>query len=256
MGKDTSIAWAHHTFNAWTGCSKVSPACTHCYAEAWAKRSGLVIWGEQGTRRRTSAANWKEPLKWNKAAGLNGVRERVFVNSLSDWAEDRDDLISVRADLFELIWECQNLDFLLLTKRPENIRQFLPSTSEHAGEFAALYWKNVWLGTTVENQEWADKRIPHLLQIPAAVHFISAEPLLGAIDLERYLYSFRLGWAIVGGESGAGFRPMNLDHARSLRDQCKAAGVSFFYKQNSAFRPGSDDLLDGVRHHEMPEVNK
>lgn len=271
MGENTKISWAHHTQNFWTGCSKVSPACDNCYAESWSKRSGIVIWGDEGTRRRTSATNWRNPYKWNARAKANGERERVFVNSLSDWAEARPELDSIRHDMFKVIGECEYLDFLLLTKRADNIKNCLPD------DWGAGY-PNVWLGVTVENQEWADERLPHLLAVPAVIHFISAEPLLGSIDLMK-LYPNpsepwhssvaisctlmggqrfrRADWVITGGESGPHHRPLSLDHVRSLRDQCNSSGVAFFFKQHGGLRPDSNGcLLDGREYKGFPQVTR
>ena len=263
MGENTKIEWTHHTFNAWTGCAKVSPGCAHCYAESWSKRSGLVVWGENGTRRRTSQALWREVLKWNERARQTGERERVFVNSLSDWAEDRPELVEIRKEMFALIEKCEALDFLLLSKRPENFWRFLPWCSVDSAGRPEAYgeaWKNVWLGVTAENQEWADRRIPLLLETPAAVRFISAEPLLQRLDLAMHMgiapqhddLHGLLNLVITGGESGHGRRPFDLDWFRSLRDQCAAAGTAFFMKQLDKVQSIPDDLM--VR--QMPEVRR
>jgi len=244
-----------YTFNPWVGCTKVSGACDFCYAEGWAKRTGNAdLW--QGERRRTSDANWRKPLKWDAEAARLGVRHRVFCASLAD-VFDNQVPREWRADLWLLIKSTPHLDWLLLTKRPQNIAKMLP-------DVWGTGWPNVWLGTTAENQAEADRRIPHLLAAPAAVRFISAEPLLGPIDLttiwlrrdgERptelshrlgdyvrpltgnFRDSPRLGWIIVGGESGRGARPMHPDWARAIRDQCAAAGVPFFFKQWGAWGP-------------------
>jgi protein gp37 len=261
MAENTKISWATHTMNFWTGCSKQSPACANCYAETWAKRSGLVVWGDSGTRRRTSPQNWRKPYRWNELAKSSAERPRVFSNSLSDWAEARSELDEIRRDMWQVIRNCRNLDWLLLTKRADNIANCLPD------DWGAGY-PNVWLGVTAENQEWADKRIPELLSVPARVRFISAEPLLGSIefsDVTRRSDSVsQLGkkamngidWLIVGGESGPKHRPLNLDHVRSLRDQCVAAGVAFHFKQVGGIRPESGGcMLDGREWKEFPEVN-
>lgn len=242
MAENTKIEWADHTFNPWTGCQKVSPACDHCYAEGWAKRSGLVQWGPHAERRRTSVANWRKPLTWNLRAGLAGVRQRVFCASLAD-VFDNAVPAEWRADLWTLIAQTPHLDWLLLTKRPGNIANMLPVPFD----FERLY-PNVWLGCTVVNQEEADRDIPKLLDTPAAVRFLSMEPLLGPVDLNAlpcgrqknmsalgpgYLFNDPpfVDWVIVGGESGPGARPMHPDWVRSLREQCQAAGVSFLFKQ-------------------------
>jgi protein gp37 len=245
MADKTAIEWADATFNPWVGCTKVSPACDHCYAEAWAKRTGHPeLW--QGERRQTSAAYWLKPLKWDREAAASGLRRRVFCASLADWLDNQVPY-AWRLDLGILIERTPNLDWLLLTKRPQNFDKCSPWAP---GDIPS----NVWLGTTTENQEEADRRIPALLAVPAAKHFISAEPLLGPIDLRMLHHDgitnidtlsgrhgiaqpmqgkcARLDWVIVGGESGPGARPMHPDWPRALRDQCQAAGVPFFFKQH------------------------
>ena len=232
MGENSKIEWTDHTFNPWMGCTKVSEGCTFCYAEELMDhRYGKVTRGPQGTRVRTSAANWRKPLQWDKQAAAQGWRYRVFCASLADVFEDRPDLFGWRRDLFSLLTSTPHLDWLLLTKRPENIMPML----HDIGWFIKA--DNVWFGTTVENQEQADKRIPHLLSVPAKVRFLSCEPLLGPVDLRKCYegevkqWSGGINWVICGGESGQGARPMHPEWARSLRDQCQAAGVPYFFKQ-------------------------
>ena len=236
MGKDSKIEWTHHTFNPWIGCVKVSPGCAHCYAEAQNKRWGRDLWGSAKPRQITSDAYWKQPHAWNADAEAAGERKRVFCASMADVFEEREDLVETRLRLFSVIDETPWLDWLLLTKRPQNIHKVL---REELNE--ASFPGNVWLGTSVEDQQRADERIPHLLNAPAAVRFLSCEPLLGEVDLKlnygvngRYTQPMRrehLDWVIVGGESGHGARPMHPGWARSLRDQCEEFGVSFFFKQ-------------------------
>ena len=260
MGANTKIEWADHTFNPWVGCTKVSPACDHCYAESWAKRSGnAALW--QGQRRRTTAANWQKPRKWNREAEASGKRARVFCASLAD-VFDNQVWDRHRHDLWHLIEQTPHLDWLLLTKRPQNISKMLPDPETGVKPWGAG-WPNVWLGTTVENQREAERRIHHLFSVPAALRFLSCEPLLGALDLRRIDvpgYGFfdsltpgyfidggpprrGLDWIIVGGESGPKARPMHPDWARSLRDQCQDAGVPFHFKQWGAWAPG--ECIDG-----------
>lgn len=239
MGKNTNIEWCNHTWNPWVGCTKVSPGCAHCYAESLSKRTGLAVWGDNGTRRVTSDANWRNPLKWAKDAAKRGVREQVFCASLADVFEDRDDLAAPRHRLWNLIFETyDSLDWLLLTKRPENF-DMLP----------LQFWDRVWLGTSVENHT-AKTRIEHLRKAHAAVRFLSVEPLLedlGTINLDG------INWVIVGGESGAGARPMEEAWVRSIRDQCVEASVPFFYKQRiDGGRKISLPELDGVSWSERP----
>jgi protein gp37 len=258
MGEKTGISWCDHTFNSWIGCAKVSPGCANCYAERDNNRYGWVDgWGLNGERRKTSISNWKKPLAWNRAAKLAGVRRKVFCASLADVFEDRQELIEWREDLFNLIEQTEYLDWLLLTKRPENIIKWY-GISNYPDEIR----DNVWIGVTAENQEMADKRIPLLLEIPARVRFISCEPLLSVINIDDawpWDKPFKDGihWIIAGGESGSNDRPMNLEWARSLRDQCKDSGTPYFFKQVGGTRRiaghWGGDLLDGVQHHEFPK---
>lgn len=239
MGANTAIEWAHHTFNPWVGCTKVSPACDNCYAEAWAKRTGQsALW--QGGRRFTSNANWHQPIKWNRKAGELGIRQRVFCASLAD-VFDNQVPDTWRFSLFAMIAETPNLDWLLLTKRPQNMRKMLEIADGDVLPAWGDGWPNVWLGTTVENQTEADRRIPQLLATRAAKRFLSCEPLLGPVDLGGVVLSRRtnacwkwlddLDMVIAGGESGPNARPTHPDWVRGLRDQCVPAGVAFFFKQ-------------------------
>lgn len=263
MGENSGIQWTTHTFNPWVGCQRVSPGCEHCYAEAYDKRVGgaklpdgtkALRWGPSAPRVRTSAANWRKPLAWDRAAAAAGRRDRVFCSSLADVFEGRPELAPWRAELFQLIARTPNLDWLLLTKRPENIARLWPrpiafpdgSTCYRPG---ADFWPNVWLGTTVEDQRRANERIPELLKVPAAVRFLSCEPLLERVDLSRWLHRqpaaatwdgmgwppganpSPIDWVIIGGESGPGARPFALEWARDLVRQCRAAGVAPFVKQ-------------------------
>ena len=200
MGENSKIEWTDHTFNPWTGCTKVSPGCDHCYAEAWAKRSGLVQWGNN-PRRRTTENNWKKPVKWNSEAvefkQEHGHRLRVFCASLAD-VFDNQVPSSWRKDLFALIRECGRLDWLLLTKRPQNISKMLPSNWGDG-------YPNVWLGMTAEDQTYFDQRWKHLQKIPAVIKFISYEPAIGPLRLPTD--GPHPDWLISGGESGGGAGP-------------------------------------------------
>ena len=234
MAELSKIEWCDSTFNPWTGCQAVSPACDHCYAEALEKRFGHTDrWGPHGTRVRTSTTYWKQPIKWNKQAEAYGIRRRVFCASLADIFDHKAPQ-EWRTELWRLINETPNLDWLLLTKRPQNVCKMVPS-SWGGG------WPKVWLGCTVENQEEAERRIPHLLAIPAAVHFLSCEPLLEDLDLNDWLTE--IDWVIVGGESGPGRRPIDLAHARRLRDDCRLYDVAFFMKQVDKVLPIPPDLM-------------
>jgi protein gp37 len=240
VAKNTKIEWTDHSFNPWTGCTKVSPGCDHCYAEGWAKRSGTVRWGADEPRRRTTEANWRQPVKWNQEARAAGKRARVFCSSLAD-VFDNEVPEDWRHDLFDLIDATPHLDWLLLTKRIGNakgmIERIVPSMIEC--DHGAWPWPHVWIGATVVNQEESDRDIPKLLQVPARVRFLSVEPMLGPIDLVPYIHcdvGNAIDWIICGGESGPGARPMHPDWARSLRDQCKGAGVPFLFKQWGEWR--------------------
>ncbi len=297
MTKNTNIEWADHTFNGWEGCNKVSPGCAHCYAEARNARFGggvAVNWGPGAPRRRTSAANWQQPLKWEREAWLfrqcndcgwrgtmkgmlcmqchsadtGEARQRVFCSSLADVFDNQVDP-QWRQDLFELIEATPSLDWLLLTKRIGNAARMIEGTT--FPKHRAWPWPNVWLGATIVNQEEADRDIPKLLATPAAQRFLSIEPMLGPVDLtvmdddagvvgyeplsghrwHRFSawpdkFGPTIDWVIVGGESGPNARPMHPDWARSLRDQCEAAGVPFLFKQWGEWMP-QDEFQNGTR---------
>ncbi len=229
MAENTSIEWCRHTMNFWVGCTALSPACDHCYAEAWAKRTGHPeLW--QGERRRTTAENWQKPLKWDRLAAARS-RDRVFTNSLADFLDNQVPG-RWRDDAWHRIDQCRNLDWMILSKRPENGPKMLPGPAIGAPEWGAG-WPHVWMGTTVENRA-RKRRIDALRQIPAVVRFLSCEPLLedlGELDLTG------IHLVIVGGESGPGARPMHPAWARSIRDQCAAAGSAFFFKQVGDWAP-------------------
>lgn len=278
MGENTNIEWAHHTFNPWEGCTKVGPGCDHCYAETRNKRFHGGNWGAGAPRRRTSPANWAKPRRWNTQAAEKGVRYRVFCASLAD-VFDNEVPTEWRADLFKLISETPHLDWLLLTKRIGNVIGMvtevaeIPRQGSHSGHLMAHHWRNgrppanVWLGATVVNQQEADRDIPKLLDTPATVRWLSMEPLLGPVNISKWLHRGDHGlaemdpmaasmlsaseadgtgwvrpavdWVIVGGESGADARPMHPEWAFDLRDQCIAAGVPLLFKQWGEWVPRS-----------------
>jgi len=244
MAERTKISWTDHTFNPWGGCSKVNEGCAHCYAEhVMDHRFGRVKWGPQGTRRRTSMGNWRQPLRWDRAAAKAGTKRKVFCASLADVFEDRPKLVPWRNDLFDLIDATPNLYWLLLTKRPENIKKmWKPADSDlfsnqdqydHPECLYGRYRSNVWLGTSIANQDNADEFVQRLLGCRSMTNvlFLSVEPQIGRISLTPWIEL--LDWVIVGGESRQGglVRPFNIDWARLLRRQCQEASVPFFLKQ-------------------------
>lgn len=261
MADQTNIEWCDSTFNPWIGCTRVSPACDDCYAaRSTPARTLGVAWGPGEPRRLTSEANWRQPLAWQRQAAAfqaqHGRRRRVFCASLADVFDNEVDP-GWRSNLLRLILDTPDLDWLLLTKRVGNVTRML---AEIAGDLQLLTYRewtgqlpaNVWLGTTVVNQAEADRDVPKLLRVPAAVRFLSIEPMLGPVDLTGEWLTAQLGsypfkglptehrtklidlldWVICGGESGPKARPMHPDWARSLRDQCAAAGVAFNFKQH------------------------
>ena len=238
MGANSKIEWTTHTFNPWWGCTKVSEACKHCYAEAWAKRVGESIWGPKSERRQLSDAHWRQPVKWNRDAMGASERPRVFCASMADVFEDRAELAPLRDRLFDLIEATPNLDWLLLTKRPQNVASMARWDEE---------WpENVWLGATIELQQRADELLPYLTAIPAKVRFISAEPLLGPLEIETWLES-SIDWVITGGESGPKARPASPEWFRSLHAQCMRAETAFHFKQWGDWAPGDGENFPAAK---------
>lgn len=274
MAENTKIQWATHTFNPWRGCTKIAAGCANCYADAQSKRNPgtLGIWGPNGTRVVASEAMWREPVRWNyhaEKAELSGASTdspRVFCASLADVFEGWEGQVSnsrgeklymshgepaklwhIRQRLMGLWRATPYLTWLVLTKRPENILTML--TGRH---------HNIWLGTSIANQEDADRNIPELLKCRdwAAKLFVSVEPLIGPVDLsvpwdgEQTLPTLQADWVIVGGESGPHARPCNVDWIRSIVRQCQAAGVPCFVKQTGAVvldgNPGSPCSWPGL----------
>ena len=270
MAANTSIEWAHHTMNPWRGCEKVSAGCKHCYAEhaapvRIARSKGLETWGAGAAREIASESMWKQPLLWDRKAKEAGERHRVFCASLADVFEDyqgpsADAVKAARLRLWALIEATPNLDWLLLTKRPQNVMNMVPDSWQYEMP------QNVWMGCTVENQEAAEQRIMWLLSIPAKVRFVSQEPQVGPVDWNRIevlkedgltpgahinaltghvsgpddVLPRKVDWIIVGGESGHNARPFDVAWARQTVAQCKAAGVPVFVKQL-----GANPWLDG-----------
>jgi len=267
---DTTISWTDKVWNPTRGCARVSPGCERCYAETFASRfsgpgqpyEGLVTLGKRWNRvGRFIADKLEEPLHWRKPA-------RIFVNSMSDlfYEAFTDEEI---AAVFGVMAVCPQHTFQVLTKRPERARKWFewvsrqaetcnagrgmneaafclchaqreakqaPSLSRNAGETCRRAWPlpNVWIGASVEDQQRADERIPHLLRIPAAVRFVSHEPALGPVDFGGAIVRRSINWLIVGGESGPNARPFDVAWAHSAVEQCRAAGVPCFVKQIGA----------------------
>ena len=219
--ENSKISWTDHTFNPWIGCSRVSQGCVNCYAENMMDhRYHRAKWGPGQARQLTSDANWKKPLAWNRVAAAIGRRFKVFCASLAD-VFDAEVPQEWRERLWRLIAETPNLDWLLLTKRPENFN-FLSWPTD------GVPYPNVWLGVSAENETEALKRIPILRAWNAAIKFVSAEPLLG--DISSVDFS-GIDWIIPGGESGSGARPINIEWVRSLIRAAEKAGAQIWVKQ-------------------------
>ena len=261
----TGISWTTHTWNPVSGCSEVSPGCDNCYARTLSERWRGTKAFPNGFDVTLRPHKLRQPVKWKDPA-------RVFVNSMSDFWHRLipDDYIKA---VWDTMLEADHHVYQVLTKRPDRMERKIADLDLDLAP-------HIWLGVSAENQKFADARIPVLLRVGAEVSFVSAEPLLGPIDfrewlpgimdksvggaswhtdaqgVERYDLGFEplnpVRWIIVGGESGAGRRPMDYDWVRSIRDQCAERGGAFFYKQGNAFRPGRDDVLDGRVHREYP----
>lgn len=290
MSDNSAIEWTDATWNPTTGCSKVSVGCTNCYAEKLSHRFG---WTEKPWNAAHATENVKlhgdrlnQPLKWKQP-------KRIFVNSMSDlFHEQVPDKFIV--DVFSVMAEASQHIFQVLTKRPERMMELLNSPTiandvwlqtSRGVDASPSPWPlpNVWLGVSVENQQAADERIPLLLQTPAAVRFLSCEPLLGPVSLDRWFglehgkewaecicdeidptdrpcltceCRMELGkksglhWVITGGESGSNARPMHPEWARSLREQCTGAGVPFFFKQWGGWEPSE---AIGTTYHKVSD---
>jgi protein gp37 len=213
MPEKTDIEWTDATWNPVTGCTKVSPGCAHCYAESITlrfRRGGPFLPGK--TTIRLHPDRLRLPLTWKSP-------KRIFVNSMSDLFHEEVPVDFIR-EVFTIMAQAKWHTFQVLTKRHERLQSLA----------CKLAWPpNVWTGVSVENQYWVDRRVPALLEIPAAVRFLSVEPLLKPVDLRLYLQA--INWVTVGGESGPKARPVDPNWVRQIRDDCWNAGVPFFFKQ-------------------------
>ena len=252
MSENSRIAWCDHTFNPWWGCTKTGQECVFCYAEVMAHRLGLKCWGD-APRRLFGDGHWNDPRRWDRSAARSDKRAKVFCGSMCDIFEDEvPGLDEQRMRLWKLIEITPALDWLLLTKRPENIERMHPFI-EIGGELIERF-DNVWFGTTVGCRS-SLPRVDELRRSPATVRFLSIEPLLEDLGHLDDIDLTGISWVIVGCESGPNARPMEDDWVRSIRDQCRAADVAFFFKQ--AMREGKLDhepKLDGRTWRQMPEV--
>ena len=265
---ETDIAWTDATFNPIWGCTKVSEGCRNCYAAEWAHGNGFggpgyprhgrpFLWGKTGEtvqlngwsvingRRVFGQDYWNQLIDWNNRAEKAGMLVAVFVASMGDIFEEHPTVQKEREKFWAYAKQCKHLHFQLLTKRPENIAEYLP---KDWWDYTNGY-ENVWLGTTVENQAVAYRFDDILAEIPTACRFASYEPAIGPLKLERM---DKLDWIIVGGESGSNRRPFDHQWARDVHAACKEHGVSFFYKQDSAYRSSSNPYLDGKAYKEFP----
>jgi len=271
MSAETGIQWTDATWNPVRGCSRISPGCEHCYAETMAGRfSGagrpfdgfatLTKSGARWTRKVALVPSMLDaPLRWKKP-------RRIFVNSMSDLFHESLSALDI-GRVFEVMERCPQHTFQILTKRADVMREFMQA--EYATEPPP---RNVWLGVSVEDQQRADERIPHLLATPAALRFLSVEPLIGPVDLglagtmpkdisPRYApVSDRIGWVIVGGESGLGARPCALEWIERIVEECETADVPVFVKQLGAFvvsewRTAPPDMMKGAVPANMRATN-
>lgn len=263
MAENTKIEWTGtplpdgsvvpgHTFNPWIGCQPVSDGCANCYAKTQMTRKPRWsnCWGapHQSERLKTSDAYWRKPLGWNKKAQSKGIRYKVFCGSLCDVFEDNLQVEIWRGELFRLIDHTPFLDWLILTKRPENIKKLWPF-----GWYDDLFtWPNIWMGTTLETQ-WYSDRLWHLSLVPSKVRWLSCEPLLGPLTLRPIDDAFH--WVIVGGESGKDCRPMKELWARDILKQCRGEGIPFFMKQMGGYpnkRDKMSNFPDDLQVREFP----
>ena len=233
MGLNSKIGWCTATWNPFMGCNKVSAACANCYMFR-----EQIRYGHDPTVLRRSRTTFNDPIRWKQP-------ERIFVCSWSDFFHPHAPA-TWRDDAWDIMREANRHTYMLLTKRPENIKHMLPDDWGDG-------WPNVWLGVTAENQEMFDLRVPLMLPIPAAKYFVSIEPMLGFVDMSEHLQY--LDWVIAGGESGPNFRDLDEAPPLDLRDQCVRAGKPLYFKQWSGLNPSKDprgNRLAGNIYEELP----
>lgn len=231
MGENTKIEWAHNTLNFWVGCTPVSAGCDFCYAEKYAKRIG-VEWGDK-PRYRTAAATWQQAYKWNSKAQRMRCRYRVFANSLADFFDNQIDP-QWRRDAWKVIRETAELDWMILTKRPQNIAKMLPWV-DGRWPFDVWPWPNVWLGISAEDAKHYRQRWPCIAAIPAALRFVSYEPALGDLGPIAVAPNGVLpNLVIIGGESGKDARDTDVGCLHRALMQCQQRGIAAFVKQLGA----------------------
>jgi protein gp37 len=234
VAETTEIGWTDATFSPWWGCAHVSPGCASCYAERLAARWGHDVWGKLGARRLFGDDHWRKPLAWNRKAEREDRRLRVFCASMADVFEDHPALPGERAKLWPLIEQTPRLDWQILTKRPEFVASMVPPS------WLEAWPAHAWIGTSVEDQRRADERVPELIRIPAALRFLSVEPLVGSVSLRpEWLRLGRVSWVIVGGESGPEYRPMDVEWLRNVAAQVWQRGIPLFVKQAAGRWPGT-----------------
>jgi protein gp37 len=236
MADKTKIKSVNHTQNLWIGCTKVSEGCKHCYAEAMDRYWRWTPDFQQLTRTKT----WGQPANWQRAAKAREV-EMVFGNSLSDFFHPRAD--QWRPEAWELIKRTPNLIWRLTTKRPELIADRLPNDWGDG-------YKNVWIGATVEMKKYL-WRLDSLRDVPAVAHYLAAEPLLGDLTPELADHIHGIDWVMVGGESGAGFRPMDAQWARNIQNLCQDRRIAFWFNGHAGRHQGNT-LLDGKSYQSYP----
>lgn len=248
MGTKTGIEWTDHTFNLVIGCTQISPGCRNCYAKRLANQHRWSTWGDEGERKILSDEYWEQPFAWDRKAERDGKKHLVFCSSLADYLEDHPIVDSQRQRLFRLIEQTSNLIWLLLTKRTENLEQFLPNRWLYHPLF---FPQNVWLGISVESQFWFETRMDEMIDFMESTGiyppvFLSCEPLLSPVHLERYLEAYShlrlIDWVIIGGESGPHARLCSTDWIREIVSVCRQWAIPVFVKQLGSNNP------DGVCH--------